>query len=438
MHGPLADTVITAPAGREARHALVARVAAAAIVVLLLVFAPATASAQAWRAEQTRIDGEIRRVLDKARDAGAENISGTAAELEALQVELLEKVVKPALRQASTCRQRMDAVEMAVSLEQQAQLIDSSLGDLDWKDLTTGTYGDNMLERCMNELYRACVAEDNPLYTLTMSAWVIGYERQKQLLGVEPDDPGSFNGELDPRITKCRGPWYQVRIAVERSGVDEDLGGPWHDSDIADGWLGRGLSWRPVSYSGTGFAGDFTRRKEQASYGARCPDGGCPGNCGFTAVAEGTAVVEYELEAEEQYRMLTVSFLDGEGEEKLERNTCGHADLPISFYPEVTYTATFPPDIVTRLTDEPLDRGGADPRVTDAMDEWPRMFQSRTVELEIWGEPIGRLEVQSICDGQELWGRGSAECQQLWLDYLDLHGHATPIAPWDRPRERER
>src|SRR5690606_36003508 len=104
--------------------------------------------------------------------------------------------------------------------------------------------------------------------------------------------------------------------------------------------------------------------------------------------------VEYELEVSHAYRMLHIGFWNWDGEEKLEKNSCPHTDLPISLYPGRTFTATFPADLVAPLTEDPQRPGGADPKLTDAIDEWPRMFGARGVELEVFGEPIGRLEVQ--------------------------------------------
>ncbi len=45
--------------------------------------------------------------------------------------------------------------------------------------------------------------------------------------------------ELDPRITKCRGPWYEVRVISEGSGTEADTGA-WSYSDETRSWLGRG------------------------------------------------------------------------------------------------------------------------------------------------------------------------------------------------------
>lgn len=404
--------------------------------MLACVVAPG-AGAQAWRAEQQRIDAEAAGLIEDARQRGETDLSGISDALERLQAEYVVKVVRPALTQARTCRERMSAVELAISVERQAQLfgMSSILDSQEISSLMSGTYGDETYERCMNELYRACVVEDNPLFALTMAAWTLGYERQKQLLGTAGDAALSLDSELDPRITKCRGPWYQVRITVERSGTEPDLG-PWHDKDLSTGWLGRGLSRRAPA--GTRHPGVFERRAEQRGYGARCPDGGCGESCSFLAVVEGPARVEYELEASHAYRMLNFGFVDEDGEETLEANSCPHTDLPVSLYPGTTFTATFPADVVAPLTDDPSFTGGADPKVTEAFDEWPRMFGSWSIELEVHGEPTGRLEVQRTCDGQELWGRGSAECQQKWNEYLEAFGHEMPLAPWDRtPRAPE-
>lgn len=52
-------------------------------------------------------------------------------------------------------------------------------------------------------------------------------------------------------------------------------------------------------------------------------------------------------------------------------------------------------------------------------------------------QPIGRLEVQRVCDGQEIWNRGAAECQQKWQEYLKVFGRQAPAAPWQRTRPRK-
>lgn len=412
------------------------RLLAGGFFVVLLGLMPADAAAQTWRAERQRIEAEAARIMEKAREAGATDLSGLDAEFARLHTEYLEKVIKPALAEARTCSQRMEAVELAIGLERQAQLLGTTILDAgQLAALLSGAYAGETFDRCMNELYRGCVAQDNPMYTRTMMAWALGWERQKQLLGAS-DNNLDLGGEVDPRITKCRGPWYQVRLIVERSGTEPDLG-PWRDRDVSEGWLGRGLTRAPAGSSrNTQHPGDFTRRAEQAGYGARCPDGGCDGSCAFTAVAEGRARVEYELEASHAYRMITVTFRDGEGEEKLASNSCPHSDLPVSFYPGSVFVARFPADVVTPLI-EPQDAppGGADPRVTEAMDEWPRMFQTKVVEFDDeWDRPLGRIEVQRVCDGQEIWGRGSAECQQKWQEYLKLFGDEMPLAPWERKR----
>jgi hypothetical protein len=413
------------------------RLLAGGVFVVLLALTSTTAAAQTWRAERQRLEAEAARIVEKARDAGATDLPGLEAEFARLHAEYLEKVVKPALAEARTCGQRMEAVELAIGIERQAQLLGTSIIDAgQLATLLSGAYADQMFERCMNELYRACVVEDNPLYTRTMVAWAIGWERQKQLLGA-PATGVDLSGELDPRITKCRGPWYQLRIVVERSGTEPDLG-PWRDRDVSEGWLGRGLARPPARLSqNSPHPGDFTRRAEQLGYGARCPDGGCGGSCAFTAVMEGRARVEYELETSHEYRMLTVAFREGEGEEKLASNSCPHTDLPVSFYPGAVFSARFPADVVTPLVQPPdTPPGGADPKVTEALDEWPRMFEGKVVELDDeWDQPLGRLEVQLVCDGQEIWGRGSGECRQKWQAYLKLFGDETPLPPWQRKRE---
>lgn len=114
------------------------------------------------------------------------------------------------------------------------------------------------------------------------------------------------------------------------------------------------------------------------------------------------------------------------------------ADLPIALHPGSGFTATFPADLVAPLTDDPQLPGGADPDVTDAMDEWPRMFGGTRVELEVLGEPIGRLEVQRVCDGQEIWGRGTADCQQKWQEYLRLFGGTGRSRPGSGRRRASR
>ncbi|HEY0874875.1 MAG TPA: hypothetical protein VGD94_15480, partial [Vicinamibacterales bacterium] len=192
------------PEGRILSHLL-----AGCLLAALLVLTPASAAAQTWRAERDRIQNEVARLVEKAAQAGETDISSLEEEFRRLEKEYLTKVVKPALAEARTCRQRMEAVEVALDMERQAQLFGSSvLSDAQFAELLTGAYANQVFERCMNELYRACVVEDNPLYAVTMVAWKIQWERQKQLLGGGTGDPIDMNRELDPRITKCRGPWY--------------------------------------------------------------------------------------------------------------------------------------------------------------------------------------------------------------------------------------
>jgi hypothetical protein len=408
------------------------RLLAGGVFVVLLGLAAAPAAAQSWRAELARLQGETAKIIEKAREQGQTDLSGLDAEFARLEAEYLEKVIRPALAEARTCRARMDAVQLVIGIERQAQLFGRSLFSVaELATMLSGTYGEQAFERCMNELYRACVVEDNPLYTLTMVAWKIGWERQKQLLGASADQGVDLSGELDPRITKCRGPWYQVRIVMERSGTEPDTGF-WKDSDIAEGWMGRGLNTTRSRASQTArHPGDFHRRTEQVSSYARCPDGGCGESCGFTAAAEGRARVEYELEVSHAYRMLSIGFLEGEGEEKIEKNACPHTDLPIAL--PGTVLLRFPADVVAPLVDEPARPGGADPKVTEAIDEWPRMFPSKSVQLDDEGDrPAGTLEVQRVCDGQEIWGRGPAECQRKWQEYLEASGAEAPVAPWER------
>src|SRR5690606_24317047 len=39
---------------------------------------------------------------------------------------------------------------------------------------------------------------------------------------------------------------------------------------------------------------------------------------------------------------------------------------------------------------------------------------------------IGRLEVLAVCDGQEIWGKGSSECREKWNEYLVYFGEEIP------------
>lgn len=392
----------------------------AACAVLMLLGVNTSTFAQAWQSERDRLDAEFNQLVDNARKAGATDISGEHAQIERLLEEYLQKVIKPALSQARTCRQRMDGVDLALSLERQAQVLGRSiLDDQTAASLIRGTYVDDMYERCMNELYRTCIVEDNPLYALTMTSWLIGNERQKQLFGAGSDAPLNVKSELDPRITKCRGPWYEVRVITEDSGTEPDTGA-WSYSDETRGWLGRGwarLSDKPP-YSAT-------RRAHESGHGAVCPDGGCGDVCHFTAVMEGKAGVS--LSSDDGYRYVSINWRGDEPPMRLERNTCGHDDVPASLGAQLE--GGWPDAKAKAPTDEPLP-GGADPRVTEALDEWPRMFPSKTIEL-VEGDRALRLEVLRVCDGQELWERGSAECQQKWLEYLNIFKQKMPLPPWE-------
>src|SRR5690606_21644408 len=93
-----------------------------------------------------------------------------------------------------------------------------------YAEVAAGAYAGESYERCMNEMYRRCVLEDDARYVRTMVNWTIGWERMKLLLRGSPSERQLLSGELDPRITKCRGPWYQVRITVERKGEEDGLG----------------------------------------------------------------------------------------------------------------------------------------------------------------------------------------------------------------------
>lgn len=96
--------------------------------VVLVLFAMASeAFAQTWQSERKRLDAEFERIVDKARKDGATDLSGSEAEIAPLHAEYLQKVIKPALTQGRTCRQRMDAVELTISLERQAQLLGGSI-----------------------------------------------------------------------------------------------------------------------------------------------------------------------------------------------------------------------------------------------------------------------------------------------------------------------
>jgi len=381
--------------------------------------------AQTWWQERERIRNETAAILDQLRSDPNASIASYLDDIRRLSTEYLRKVTKPQLEAASSCDERIAAIEDTLAFLQQLEAWGMTIpgaAEL-YAEVTAGAYANQSYDRCMNEMYRRCVLEDDARYAKTMATWASGWQRMKQLFGSRSGGP-LLNEELDPRITKCRGAWYKVRITVERKGEDDI--GPWYQRDVSTGWLGRGLSHEVSGREDGKHPAGFERRAEALGYGAVCPDGGCGETCSFVHVMSGPARVTYELESRfvDDFRELSVGFVEGRMTERFERNTCGHTDVPDPHYPGNGYHArlhgTFPP---LEVPDEESD---ADPAVTEQLDEWPRLFGRGGTELLIWDEPIGRLEVLAVCDGQEIWGKGSSECREKWNEYLVYFGEEIP------------
>lgn len=130
-----------------------------------------------------------RALLDDQRDN-----TELAAKFQAAMKSYLNEVVKPRLKAGlsanATCEQARRAVQTLLGYERQRQLLGATDAETD-PGLNLADLLEKLGRKCLDEAYQAC--QENHVIHQIIPAW-LGYERQRQLLGVANDNGTSEYG----------------------------------------------------------------------------------------------------------------------------------------------------------------------------------------------------------------------------------------------------
>ncbi len=133
-----------------------------------------------------------RALLDDQRDN-----SELAAKFQAAMKSYLNDVVKPRLKAGlsanATCEQARRAVQTLLGYERQRQLLGATDAETD-PGMNLADLLEKLGRKCLDEAYQAC--QENHVIHQIIPAW-LGYERQRQLLGVADDHgTGEYGQQL--------------------------------------------------------------------------------------------------------------------------------------------------------------------------------------------------------------------------------------------------
>jgi hypothetical protein len=378
-----------------------------ALPLLLLASLPSAAVAQVP-------DGNWRQAAIEITKKASDSLAAARAETERLIAEGKEpnvpmpdlhleeyytRVIQPRLAAARTCSERLDAIGALLAFDHDRQVFNVEMKiEVPYiGEILVGKYAEDTFNRCMNESYRRCVANDDPGEVFQMVRWTLEWERRRQLMGLDP--ALDFSGELDPRITACRGPLYRVRIAYAQE--DEQS----YTRGRMEGWIGRGITR------------DVLLHVETRGPGPMCPDGSCGDTCYEAFAGDGRGRIEPNLWTGEFF----LSYDDEAYQIRKTEDTCpAESDAP---EPTGMYNVRVEPaDPVPALAEGEPDFSlvPADPVMIAAVDPWKHQFAGPgAYEMLADGAPFGTMEVVEVCDGREMHGRGTASCKALWQRIID-------------------